>query len=1016
MKKIIFGFMAVLAIFAILSCDNGSTPKKKVLYDVTFNANGADSGTAPAKITQATEGANVTIPGNTGSLVKEGFNFEGWNEKNDGTGTNYMPGASFKPTKNTTLYAKWEPEIEGTVHVDGYILPEFTNQYGDGNWNGWLTNGVDDVETDLTMEILAAAKYLVIKSNSGANANGYGGIKICVQGDGNNWASTETEIISDGWLNFPHTALDNVFFVIELAKLTDWADVITGTQAKIAIGMWPFSDLGLQDAYLVSDEFEMPETVTDLSNDTGFITLQFHVNGEVLPPVGGGEGPGVDPTNPENPGYTVPTYPPVVANGIVEEVTLNNGWAVIFQFVLPEGRHWEDYSGVTVDYKIDTVTEEVRARAWGNYVPSEVNAANFGIYNGKNIAVVGSWPGGSSGRWIWNNTYGTITPVSSLFGANATPNPPTDNAWFTAKYKTDGSGAHNDWKAGAQNPDNATYLVGRDPAGNSGAYAGPFYFGFGLSFGNDGGAKAVVSQIKNVTLKGYDNTIDDIVGMPLYYKSADGSLYRAFVGQLDGAKDETTGLSPGFNSGRPAWEIISGEELIKAAAIPGKAPNPPALVTITFNANYDEDDDDFAAQPDDITQTIIKGAKADSLPVLSRKGFTFLGWYPDADGNGTKVTANDTYDNDVTLYGKWEVFVLPDKVTVTGTDLDALIVPAWGASVISGGDNDGFIIMADATYNAANGGSSNDSLINISFPDGLSPAFNMFRIYYDYVELQAPTITDEEVAAGWVKDAGGIAKKFNSADNAGNPGSYFSFNQNGGVLDRTFNDNVTVTSGMSIQINKGDDANNKQRRAGLAYGIKITKIEFVFRISTVVDGSTLAGLVAAAWGAKTDSDGFIVMADATYNGTNGASANDSLINIEFPQNLDLRYDKFIITYTYKAIVTPPANPAVEAGDGGADDPTGGIAHTWEMDPAGVAKKFNTADNAGNPSSYFSFNTGGGSIERTFNANVTLTSGMSIQINKGDDVNKANAVWKQRDGLVYGIKITKIEFFLESPAP
>ncbi len=57
--------------------------------------------------------------GNTGSLVKAGYNFDGWNTQADGNGTSYCAGATFAmPAANVTLYAVWEA-IDYTVTYDG---------------------------------------------------------------------------------------------------------------------------------------------------------------------------------------------------------------------------------------------------------------------------------------------------------------------------------------------------------------------------------------------------------------------------------------------------------------------------------------------------------------------------------------------------------------------------------------------------------------------------------------------------------------------------------------------------------------------------------------------------------------------------------------------------------------------------------------------------------------------------------------------------------------------------------
>lgn len=77
-------------------------------YTVTYDENGATSGTAPTDSDSPyAENSTVTVLDNTGSLTKTGYVFDGWNTEDDGTGTDYAAGATFTITGNTTLYAKW---------------------------------------------------------------------------------------------------------------------------------------------------------------------------------------------------------------------------------------------------------------------------------------------------------------------------------------------------------------------------------------------------------------------------------------------------------------------------------------------------------------------------------------------------------------------------------------------------------------------------------------------------------------------------------------------------------------------------------------------------------------------------------------------------------------------------------------------------------------------------------------------------------------------------------------------
>lgn len=73
---------------------------------LVYNANGSTGGTVPATAGYD-KGATVTVAGNTGGLVKTGFDFAGWNTAANGSGTTYQGGNTFTINANTTLYALW---------------------------------------------------------------------------------------------------------------------------------------------------------------------------------------------------------------------------------------------------------------------------------------------------------------------------------------------------------------------------------------------------------------------------------------------------------------------------------------------------------------------------------------------------------------------------------------------------------------------------------------------------------------------------------------------------------------------------------------------------------------------------------------------------------------------------------------------------------------------------------------------------------------------------------------------
>lgn len=76
-------------------------------FSVTYDANGATSGSVPTDATAYTNGATVTVKGNTGNLAKTGYNFIGWNTNKTAATAQYVAGGTFTISANTTLYAIW---------------------------------------------------------------------------------------------------------------------------------------------------------------------------------------------------------------------------------------------------------------------------------------------------------------------------------------------------------------------------------------------------------------------------------------------------------------------------------------------------------------------------------------------------------------------------------------------------------------------------------------------------------------------------------------------------------------------------------------------------------------------------------------------------------------------------------------------------------------------------------------------------------------------------------------------
>jgi len=117
-------------------------------YSVTYNSNGADSGPVPVDALFYPQNSIVNVQGNTGSLVRSGYSFAGWNTRFDGSGATYTQGQSFPMgSSNVTLYAIWKLN-------PGYSVTYF----GNGSTGG-------DVPVDNTSYIYG--QTVVAAENSG---------------------------------------------------------------------------------------------------------------------------------------------------------------------------------------------------------------------------------------------------------------------------------------------------------------------------------------------------------------------------------------------------------------------------------------------------------------------------------------------------------------------------------------------------------------------------------------------------------------------------------------------------------------------------------------------------------------------------------------------------------------------------------------------------------------------------------------------------------------------------------
>jgi uncharacterized repeat protein (TIGR02543 family) len=105
---------------------------------VTYDGNGKTGGSVPTDGNGYFYGATVTVLANTGSLVRTGYTFAGWNTAANGSGTDYAASGSATFTMgiaNVTLYAMWTINHTLTVNFAGDGVNKVESTSPDQNIN-----------------------------------------------------------------------------------------------------------------------------------------------------------------------------------------------------------------------------------------------------------------------------------------------------------------------------------------------------------------------------------------------------------------------------------------------------------------------------------------------------------------------------------------------------------------------------------------------------------------------------------------------------------------------------------------------------------------------------------------------------------------------------------------------------------------------------------------------------------------------------------------------------------------
>jgi uncharacterized repeat protein (TIGR02543 family) len=152
---------SAIVTFTLPSCNQPATTTTvaPTTYSVTYNGNTNSSGSVPVDATAYTSGATVTVAGNTGTLAKTGYIFDGWCTTQPAagsacSGTSRAAASTFTISSNVTLYAVWQPNCaNGGVCVVGDTGPG-------GGIVFYVHDDADDLFTSTGSDCGAQCRYL----------------------------------------------------------------------------------------------------------------------------------------------------------------------------------------------------------------------------------------------------------------------------------------------------------------------------------------------------------------------------------------------------------------------------------------------------------------------------------------------------------------------------------------------------------------------------------------------------------------------------------------------------------------------------------------------------------------------------------------------------------------------------------------------------------------------------------------------------------------------------------------
>ena len=564
-----------------------------VTYTVTYDGNTNTEGNVPTDSNSYAEGATVTVLGNTGSLKKTGYAFDGWSIIKD-SASGYTGGNTFTMgTSNVTLYAKWTAQtytityhnvngannpnptsytyLAGAVTVVPLTLAgyRFDGWYGEAEYTHLTTSFVNGILGNVNLWAKWTPTYTITGTITKGGV-GVGGVTLSYTDESaktviTNPDGTYTITVPENWSGTVTPSKTNYTF-IQTSK------TYTPVTANCT------------DNYTCSTVPGKPTNVTATAENAQ-ATISFDI-----PTDNGGSA---------ITGYTVTSSPGgITATGTATPITvtgLTNGTAYTFTVTATNNIYTSDPSSAS-----NVVTPVALSSG------KSIISTSIGTLSSGNVINVPTGTKVSDLKAGLTVSDGATKEIITGTGGTTVPNQSTTDVTSAMKIKVT-----------AENGDIAEYTITMS-----------------IRTG-----KSIISTSIGTLSSG------NVSNVPTGTKV---SNFKAGLTVSDGAtKEIITGTGGTAVLNQSTTDVTSAMK-IKVTAENGDIAeytitvNTIATYTVTFKYNY--------SGKADTSATANVGTTYSNFPNPTRSGYTFGGWYNNSNCNGTAVTFVTTT---AILYAKW---------------------------------------------------------------------------------------------------------------------------------------------------------------------------------------------------------------------------------------------------------------------------------------------------------------------------------------------------------------------------